>query len=108
MSEEYNGYPTRETWSAALWMDSDEGMYDRVREMAREALANNCDPAAPADARYELVGALQSMWEEMAAPDFSDPDETVWWAANVYPMLSDIGSLWRVDWDFIADSILSE
>jgi hypothetical protein len=112
--DSYNGYPNRETWAAALWQDNDEGICDRVREMAAEARDNNAEHAdggesasfAAAMVKYELAQAIEQMWGEFADPDFYDDYEG--WVKGAFPMLSEVGSLWRVDWNFIADSVLSD
>lgn len=109
----YNGYPTRETWAAALHQDNDEGFYNSVRTQARVALEENteCNDVGDivsinrAEARYILAEQLKDTWEEMADPSEYDAKH---WVDNIYPMLEEVGSLWRVDWDFIADNILAE
>jgi len=117
-SEQYQGSPNKETWDAELWMDNDEGIYNRVREMAARAKENNAEDFDGEDylnldhdgAKDELAQCLEQMWDEFADVDdhFSEPEMMIYWAATVYPMVRDVGSLWRVDWEFIADNILSE
>jgi hypothetical protein len=42
----YNGWKNRETWSASLWIDNDQGSYNAAREIAQAAL--NIDPRTEA------------------------------------------------------------
>jgi len=39
----YNGWKNYESWAVALWLDNDEGSYERAREMAREKRAEAGD-----------------------------------------------------------------
>jgi hypothetical protein len=93
--ERYNGWANRETWLASLWIHNDEGTYSYSRE-----LAENATDASPigrsavrrlADALCEWVGT------EML------PDLGGSFAADLLVTAFD-----RVDWDEIAESILSE
>ena len=38
-NETYNGYKNRQTWSCALWISNDEGLYN----LAREYVKNHSD-----------------------------------------------------------------
>ncbi len=35
----YNGWTNYETWAVKLWLDNDEGTYDLMRQITREAMA---------------------------------------------------------------------
>jgi len=90
MSDEtYNGWTNRETWATNLWLSNDEGLYDWARERAQRA-------ADPATACKEFV-------EELL-----DPNEALLSEELRHSISSDIGSLWRVDWQEVAESLLEE
>ena len=84
----YNGWSNRETWALGLWIDNDEGTYLWSREIAAAAERN----------RYAVANALRGWFEDLeeVAPD---------WHRSAR---DDIGSLWRIDWEEIADGFLSE
>lgn len=114
-TEEYNGWPNRETWAAALHLSNDpalSGIADALAaESVREAQAFQTE-------HPELAGAVDL--ERRAATICADKlgelmDE---WAADLHElvtgmgegpgptvamMLDEIGSRWRVDWRKIAE-----
>jgi hypothetical protein len=106
MCEPYQGYPNRETWGVSLWMNNDEGIYHEVREMASRAREQEPEEEF-LSARTILAREIKDMWEQFQNPDLDEIDATSW-VRNVLPMLNDIGSLYRVDWDHIAENVLSE
>lgn len=89
----YNGWSNYETWNVALWLDNDQGSYEWVREMAREA--------SDRDRYREPIPALADAIEEYvkdAAPDLGAS------------MFSDLltAALSEVDWREIAEHVLGE
>lgn len=72
MSDEYNGWPNRETWAANVWLSNTESTYLSCQNKS-------------ADEIKEFVEELKS-------------------GGNTNEMFSEIGSLWRVDWSYIAES----
>jgi hypothetical protein len=100
MCEEYNGWTNRETWATNLWIDNERGIYERVQELAISAN----DPAekdSPISAKTCLADAIEELFDDA----FSDIAEM---NAEGLNMLKDIGSLYRVDWQEIAEGILGE
>lgn len=63
----YNGWSNWETWNAALWLDNDEDIYKRSRNMEAEELEVFCRDlwaqahCTPDDADLDKVD-----WEEIA------------------------------------------
>lgn len=102
----YNGWSNYETWAVKLWMDNDEGGQAMQREMvagARDYADGHPNIAAniwtPEQAtRFALADALKSEHEE--AHPLADN-------ASVFTDLLG-AALSRVDWDEIAENILSE
>ena len=89
MCETYNGWVNRETWCMSLWLESDQGTYDRLNENI-SALS---EPET-----YEVANLIKDFFEEMEdlAPDFHRQ------------IRDDVGSLYRVDWDEIAGHWVEE
>lgn len=82
-TETYNGWANRETWACHLWLSNDELTYGMTLSSMRHGrnMGEN-----PADTMREHV---EAMFDLMTAPN---------------GMLKDIGSLWRVDWEEVADA----
>lgn len=97
---EYNGWPNRETWATALHIDNDQGLYTESRTLVRRMRYS---------ADYAVSDSLKDWFEEQTSPDselWEGSGDT--WVERVWPMYSDIGSLWRVDWEEIARNFLSD
>ena len=86
MSETYNGWANRETWSVNLWLTNDEGAYAYLRDATRRALDSLPDHTA---ARTVLADLLR---DEVPTSGIVR-DEMSWH---------------RVDWHEIADAALEE
>lgn len=77
--EIYNGWSNRETWAVHLWLTQDQPIYASVVDLlAQEGRV------------FEKAERLKEFVEDL----YSD-NPTV---------LSDIGSLWRVEWDEIVEA----
>jgi len=87
MCKEYNGYTNYETWCVNLWLDNDEGLYEIVTNMTKDALKTG----SPA---YELSQALKDLHEN------ENPLES---ETNVYSDLLQ-ASLDSVNWYEIAEN----
>ena len=90
MCKEYNGWSNRETWATKLWLDNDRGLYEQVREMASQH-----------DTVLGLADGIEELFDEL----WGDGTEL---AHDTYTMFRDIGSIYRVDWHEIAQSIMAE
>lgn len=89
MTEEYNGWTNRETWATALHIDNDEGLLAPILEVAQ--LHNNLT---------DLAGEIEAFISEVLEFDNVSTNR------NAYLMLTDIGSLYRVNWREIAETYL--
>ena len=103
MSENYNGWKNRETWAVKLHLDNDQGLYDEYHEIFKQICKEHKLGTRRwryADALQEWVGDMLSAfyWKECGG-------EMPEWA--IY-MQDDVGSLWRVNWDEIAHSIVRD
>lgn len=96
-TQEYNGWANRETWATMLHIDNDQYLYETAKDYAVTALEEYKEQA-----RYELAQTLQNWIEEdLLTRENIAGNEGLWL------MLSDIGSLYRVNWREIADSLIS-
>lgn len=109
-ADTYNGWTNRETWALNLWLMNDQGLYDLTRERVTEAVAavnRPGGPTAPGEIerafRYQAGLAVKALWEEL-----TDPDEGLMSAEAILPMVRDIGSEYRVDWDEIGAYWISD
>ena len=87
--QEYNGWSNRETWATALHIDNDEGLLAPILEVAQ--LHDNLT---------DLAGEIEAFISEVL--DFDNVSTN----RNAYIMLTDIGSLYRVNWREIAEGYL--
>jgi len=100
-TEEYNGWTNRETWAAALHLDNNQGTYEMSHRWAAECARGDYGEF-PA---FQLADHLKAFFASSAISVTHYPEEASEWDRM---MLSDVGSLWRVEWDEIARVILSE
>lgn len=112
----YNGWANYETWSVALIVDNERGLYEERRERARYAWDVASDTDHPTftrseNARYSFADALkewvtdntQARVEGYGDDERGSPDDFSMLAQQL------IGAaLSEVDWDEIADNWLNE
>jgi hypothetical protein len=89
--QEYNGWTNRETWATALHINNDEGLINPLSEVAKLHESVN-----------DMADEIESFITEVL--DFDNVSTN----RNAFIMLQDIGSLYRVNWREIAESIMSE
>lgn len=111
----YQGWANRETWCLVLHLDNDQGLHEGVLDDARhelsEARENPSDLfTVDEEARYRLATTLREAAEAWHADFFNGEHEGM--RQEVVALLSDVGSLYRVDWDEVArhflDSVAEE
>lgn len=98
MTEEYNGWSNRETWATMLHINNDQVLYEIAREYAQQEQEQHGEQA-----RYELAQTLQNWIEEDLLTL-----ENVAGNQGLWLMLTDIGSLYRVNWREIAENLLDQ
>ena len=89
-AQEYNGWTNRETWATMLHIDNDEGLLTPILEVAQ---------------RHENTRNLADEIESFITEDVLNYDN-ISTNKNAFLMLTDIGSLYRVNWWAIAQSLL--
>ena len=107
--ETYNGWINRETWALALHMSNDQSLDELCSDWATRAveLVRDDDEttgslrSAKNRAGDMLRDWAENLWEETLQSDTA-PQR---WAGL---MVSDVGSLWRVDFSEIMDGYVSD
>jgi hypothetical protein len=98
--QDYNGWTNRETWATALHINNDQGLYEIAQGYTKEELEGH-DQGEAINPYY--LGEVLRSWIEDDLLTFENMDN-----GALFSMLTDIGSLYRVNWLEIADSFLSE
>jgi hypothetical protein len=105
MCEEYQGWNNRETWATALHLDNDQGFYNEVQGLTREAIElityEDIDSNTLNEASYRLADSLEEWVSALLEFDNVSTNE------QLFNMLADIGSLYRVDWREIAQGYIT-
>ena len=91
MCQEYNGWTNRETWATALHITNDGGLINPLNEVAK--LHDNLN---------DMADEIEAFISEVLEFDNISTNR------SAFLMLQDIGSLYRVNWREIAESIMSE
>jgi hypothetical protein len=105
MNTEYNGWTNRETWATALHINSDQALYDLASDYASTAWKEHAEDG---EGRYVtasdcLADTLESwITEDLLTLENISGNQGLW------AMLSDIGSLYRVKWQEIAESFIDD
>lgn len=93
-SERYNGWTNRETWALYLWLSNEEPTYNWMRDLARRYL-----PEEESELGVQEEDKIKDVIEDW----YNDLLEMG--GDNARNIASDIGSLWRVDWEEITRAI---
>lgn len=112
--DEYNGHTNRETWAAELHLGN-EGIYQAARMAIRQKLCEALDAWTGDAGEFTLTAARNYAGE--GCKDYVDALKEENWEGDarsrvdhrdVAMMLSDIGSLWRVDWRSVSESLIDD
>jgi hypothetical protein len=101
MTEEYNGWSNRETWATALHINNDQSLYEIAQDYTKQEIEGH-DKGETINAYY--LGQTFRNWIE----DDLLTIENISGNRALWLMLSDIGSLHRVNWEEIAYTFLME
>jgi len=104
--QEYNGWSNRETWATALHINNDQYLY-KTAQGYTEATIENHPTTDDGVGECEAVNCLADTLETWITEDLLTV-ENISGNQGLFSMLTDIGSLYRVDWQEIAESFLSE
>ena len=96
--EEYNGWTNRETWATALHIDNDYGLLHNALEYVREETRGEDEVDI-----YDLAEGFKYQLEEDILT-FENVREN----RSLWLMLTDIGSLYRVNWRELAEHYLDQ
>lgn len=98
-AEEYNGWTNRETWATALHINNDQALQETAEEYAIEEIKGH-DEDEEINA-YHLGETFQTwITEDLLTL------ENIAGNQGLFNMLTDIGSLYRVNWREIAESFI--
>ena len=99
--EDYNGWSNRETWATMLHVDNDQVLYEIARDYAKQEIEGH-DEGEEINTYY--LGQTLKSWIE----DDLLTLENISGNQGLWLMLTDIGSLYRVNWEEIAENLLSQ
>ena len=108
MNEDYNGWSNRETWATNLWIENDQALYELAQDYTITALQEHReDNEGEGGVSCGARNCLADTFEYWITEDLLTLENI---AGNqaLFNMLTDIGSLYRVDWREIADSFISD
>ena len=95
--DEYNGFQNRETWAVNLHLTNDENLYNEVRDLLKQKY----------EYKFQKDDALKDYVEELfynlKENEFSPKQKEL-----IFNMMSDVGSLWRVNWTEIVKAFLED
>jgi len=101
MCKEYNGWTNHETWAVALHLDNDQVLYEIARDYANIAIQNG-EEGDNLNAYY--LGETLQNWLEEDLLTLENIKEN----HGLWLMLTDIGSLYRVNWQEVANHYLDQ
>lgn len=113
----YNGWSNRETWAVALHIDNNQWSHNYkntlvarvIKEASHKTSKRRKDKEVWTDdeyKRFQLADDVKDWVEDLFYKHFQR--EFVSEAKDVSLMIQDVGSLWRVDWQELADNYLEE
>ena len=98
----YNGWTNRETWATALRINNDEALLELAQDYTITAL-NEHSSAEDCSAVQCLAESLEYwLTEDLLTRENIAGNEGLWL------MLSDIGSLYRVNWRELAEAFIGD
>lgn len=101
--QDYNGWSNRESWATALHIDNDQALLEIALDYAREEEREHAEDESEMDARNCLANVLE-YWitQDLLTLENISGNRPLW------GMLTDIGSLYRVNWRELADHYLDQ
>lgn len=101
MSDEYNGWPNRETWAVNMHWGNDQGLYESMTELIRRCQRRGETVSVVADSfREEVSGLLNpSVYRDIFGTQ--QPE-------GLASIAHEVGSLSRVDWRCLAEAWMED
>ena len=104
MSETYEGWSNRETWAVALYLHNEEPLYLACLGATQRAWDRRdswaADKAVEPRPQGFVADALEEIWDQY----LSDVDDHC--SEDLFFIVRDCGSHWRVDWREIAQNFM--
>jgi len=99
-AEKYNGWTNRETWALALHIDSNQWTHNKRHDLLSRAKGD-----VQTDEEYVrfLYANKLKDWVESMFETFFNGSRGIH-QRDIKMMVMDVGSLWRVNWQEIADN----
>ena len=100
-TQDYNGWSNRESWATALHIDNDQALLEIALDYARQEIEGH-DKGEEINS-YHLGQTLEGwITEDLLTLENISGNRPLWL------MLTDIGSLYRVNWRELADYYLDQ
>jgi hypothetical protein len=104
----YNGWTNRETWATALHINNDQYLQELADDYAQTAHnEHKADAQEELDITCDAVACLADTFESWITEDLLTR-ENIAGNEGLFMMLSDIGSLYRVNWRELAEAWISD
>lgn len=101
--DRYNGWTNRETWALNLWLTNDESLLDSAIADIAVVYAENFNGAIYQPLVNACAEALENWWNETTLPQACEPV-----TYDMFLMLHDIGSIYRVNFAEIVDHLMRD
>lgn len=101
----YEGWTNRETWAFVLWLNNDEGLNDTALDYAKTAWEEHAEDG---EGRYVTASdCLADTFKSWIEEDLFTLENI---AGNeaLFMMLTDIGSLYRINYQEAAESFIDD
>jgi hypothetical protein len=103
--ETYNGWTNRETWATALHINNDQWLQETAEDYARTSWQEHEEDG---EGQYACASdCLADSLENWLTEDLLTL-ENIAGNQGLFSMLTDIGSLYRVNWQELAESFIEE
>ena len=100
--KDYNGWSNRETWATALHIDNDQALLEIALDYAKHKIEDE-NKGDEEGYSFDLEATLESwLTNDLLTLENISGNHPLWL------MLTDIGSLYRVNWRELADHYLDQ
>ena len=103
-TQEYQGWTNRETWATMLHIDNDEVLLETAMDYAKTSIESH--PLDGGESQSEAIYCLAESIQYWIEEDLLTL-ENIAGNNGLWLMLTDIGSLYRINWQEIADNLIS-